>query len=181
MCLSTALTLIGGAFEIAGFLFVSIDLYRLQRHEFGPLWLERAVAFSRTALIRTWRKLTGKTTTHYGSASVTLGASGSMGSAQSTLRAGTTGKSLETRIEALELNFRELDKEVDKQRVELNQAIREVQANLDETLGDLRQKQELREEQERTLRRRSLRFQWAGIPLFLLGVAFSVAGNVISC
>jgi hypothetical protein len=180
VCLAIALNVAGGACEIAGFLFVSIDLYRLQRHEFGPLWFERALAISRGAIVRSWRKLTKqKPTTHHGSA--TLGLSSSGGTAKATLRLETGGKPLEERVAGLEANFRELDREVEEQRLELNQAVGRVQANLNEGLKDLRERQKLREEEERTLRRRSLRFQWAGIPLFLLGVAFSVAGNVTTC
>jgi hypothetical protein len=173
------LNLIGGACEIAGFFLVSIDLYRLQRHEFGPLRLERAFIASRAAALRFWRRITKqRPTVHYGSAH---GTGKSSGSAHGTVRAGTTGKSLEERVEALEFNFRELDKEIDEQRVESNQAIRRVQANLDEAFSDLRQEQDSRKKEELAFRKRSLAFQWAGIPLFLLGVVFSVVGNVITC
>ena len=104
-----------------------------------------------------------------------------MGSVNGTMRAGTSGKSLEERVEALELNLRELDKEVDRERVQLNQSISRVQANLDAALGALQLEQEQREGEERVVRRQSLKFQSAGIPLFLFGVIFSVAGNIISC
>lgn len=179
MCISTVLTMAGGVFEIAGFFLVTIDLYRLQRHEFGPLWFERALAVSKLAVIRVWRKITRQTTTHYGSA--TLEMSPSMGVANATLRIGTGGKTIEERVAALEANLGALDREVGEQRLELKKAIGQVQDKLEDAFTELRQKQAQREDEEKALRRKSLKFQWAGIPLFLLGVVFSVLGNIVGC
>jgi len=174
------MNLTGGAFEIAGFLFVSIDLYRLQRNEFGPLWFERALVACRRTISRMWRKLTRQTpTTHYGSASLGLSKSG--GTAKATLRLATGAKSLEDRVAGLEANLGELDKEVEEQRLEVKQEIRHLQTKLERALTDLQGKQQQSEAEERARRRQSLKFQWAGIPLFLFGVIFSVAGNIISC
>jgi len=178
MCVSTVLTIAGGIFEIAGFFLVSVDLYRLQRREFGPLWFERAFAASRLAVIRTWRKVTGQTTIHYGSATGTATATGT---AKGTFRVGTGTGTIEERVAALEANFTSLDSEVGEQRIELNDAVNRVQGNLEEALTELRQKQELREAKEKSIRRQSLKFQWAGIPLFLFGVVLSVLGNIAAC
>ena len=93
MCVSNGLTITGGVFQIGGFFLVSVDLYRLQRHEFGPLWFERALFASRRTVLSAWRRITKRTTTHQGAAS--LGMTASIGASNTRLRLEAGKKTLE--------------------------------------------------------------------------------------
>jgi hypothetical protein len=68
MQLSALLAAVGALLEIAGFMLVAVELARAQRRELGTAGPFRfLITFTRWAR-RTYRKLTGKTITHEGSA-----------------------------------------------------------------------------------------------------------------
>lgn len=126
------------------------------------------------------QKLTGRAATAP-SQPADLGTLRSGGTSNATLRLETGGKSLEQRITALEASLRELEHTVENQQLALTSEINRVQSRIDAALKNMRKDQEEREAEELRLRKQSLNFQWAGIPFFLLGVIFSVFGNIANC
>lgn len=178
MQLATSLAVVGALLEIAGFMLVAVELTRAQRRELGTAGpFQFLVTFTHWAR-RTYRKLTGKTITHEGSAhlSGTLKVSG-RGSA----RLETQSEDPAERLRVLEENFRQLDAELAQHREELDAKIHKVSDGQRKALMTLEAKLQAEADAAREVFETSALLQWWGIGLFILGAAASAASNIVSC
>lgn len=173
------LNVAGALLEISGFSLVAYELFRTQRREFGDPKLVALLKRKRNQFTGFVRRLFGKTKVI--SVGADLAASyGIEGTAKGQLRRGR-GQTLEDHVAALELNFAELDREIEEHRTELDKAIGDVQSELHETKAELERQSQERKEEEQEILRGSVTLQSWGICLFVAGVLANFAANVISC
>jgi hypothetical protein len=176
LALAAWLGIFGGILEIAGFGLVAVELVRAQRKELGHAGpFQFILTWARWIRLR-WRRLMGKSVTHYASATMTAG--GTI-SGRGKARAGTSSNDVADRLRVLEENFERLDNEVDRHRRELDARIDEETAAQQAALAEFRSRVETRESEERTAFANSAKLQWLGIALFVLGAMASAAANVV--
>src|ERR1044072_8395696 len=164
------LTIVGGAFEIAGFALVAYELYRIQRQEFGtPEFIEKGVLWLR----RIFRRPRDQTI-HARSSAVILG----RGRTSVRIRHGP-GISVKERIEVLERNFKSLENEIHERIAEHNKSLDEVKSEVKDVRRELEQHQAEAEEKRKMTLQSSIAIQAWGTVLFAGGTILSVLGNVL--
>lgn len=167
-CLS--LTVLGGIAEVLGLVLIALELTLVQRREFpgrGPLarllrWLQRL------------RARLGRQKAAMGIASISGGGSVS---ASGSARVETAPQTLEGRVERLERQHTELEQRMTGLAEEVARRANELQQKLAEQREELGGRIDQLEQERLQHLEQSLRLQWPGILLFVVGVVLSVAGN----
>lgn len=167
------LVILGGVFEIAGFVFVAWEIARIQRDEFGtPQFVTRLRGWVRRLLRR-------PPTTH---TAEMVGHAGGTSSATGRLTVGVPPHATpEQRITALERNVGELRRELDDRAAALESSIRKVEQAQHEMRSELDAQQRKREDRRRAALQRTVKLQTFGTALFVVGAVLSVLGNTVSC
>ncbi len=169
-CLS--LTVLGGGAEIVGLVLVALELTLVQRREFpgrGPLarllrWLHRL------------RARLGRQKAATGSANLSGAASAS---SSGWARLETAPQSLEGRVERLELRHTELEQRMAEVAEDVSRRANELRQQLADHREDLSGRIDQLEQERLEQLEQSLRLQWPGTLLFVVGVVLSVAGNAL--
>lgn len=162
----TALSIIGGVFEVIGFGVVGWELARVQRRELGAP--------------RSWKRLKAWFRRHFGE-SRTVRASAGIAStvdmaARLSIRKGG-GNTVELRLSALEENLKRLEEETSERDADLEAQISKLRTELQQLRDRLDQERAQAEEERREALRSSIAFQATGTALFVIGTVLSVIAN----
>lgn len=167
------LTILGGAFEVAGLALFAWEITRLQRQEFGPpVFWRRMVAWYYRVVRR------GKSTTvQVGSATVSAG--GSM-RVRATVTPGPAVL-LEDKVRRLEQVTEFLQSELQESRRDFEQGLSGMEQRISNIEAERSRERQEEEQTRKVTIRRHITIQAVGTVLFFFGVVLSVLGNAVSC
>jgi hypothetical protein len=165
------LTIAGGVLEIGGFALVAYKLVQIQSRELGePRFLRRLRA--------RLRRILG----HRDAMKVPMGTATSTERAMPLrVRHSAVDEKLDSRVSALEQNFRHLEEEFLRGQKDLAGSLSDLRTRFSQMRAEFDEERRERDERRKEELRGSVALEACGTALFVLGAILSVLGNTLTC